>query len=99
MGQTNYAAAKAGMLGFTKSLAFETATRGITVNAIAPGYIETDMTKALNEKHIELLLGNIPMRRAGKPEDIAGLVGFLISSAASYVTGQTMHVNGGMYMA
>jgi 3-oxoacyl-[acyl-carrier protein] reductase len=98
-GQTNYAAAKAGLLGFTKSLARELATRGITVNAVAPGFIDTDMTRALNEEQRVALLAQIPMARLGVPEDIAGAVLFLVSPQATYITGQTLHVNGGMYMS
>jgi 3-oxoacyl-[acyl-carrier protein] reductase len=98
-GQANYAAAKAGLLGFTKSLARELATRGITVNAVAPGFIDTDMTRALNEEQRVALLAQIPMGRLGVPEDIAGAVLFLVSPQATYITGQTLHVNGGMYMS
>jgi 3-oxoacyl-[acyl-carrier protein] reductase len=98
-GQANYAAAKAGLLGFTKSLARELATRGITVNAVAPGFIDTDMTRALNEEQRVALLAQIPMARLGVPEDIAGAVLFLVSPQATYITGQTLHVNGGMYMS
>ncbi len=97
-GQANYCAAKAGLLGFSKSLALEVASRGITVNAIAPGFIDTDMTKKLSEQQREALLKMIPMHRAGQPEDVAAVVKFLVSEAASYITGQTFHVNGGMYM-
>ena len=97
-GQSNYAAAKAGIIGFTRALARELAGRGITVNAVAPGFIETDMTGQLAEKHRELLLDGIPMKRLGKPEDIAAAVVFLASPAAAYITGETLHVNGGMYM-
>jgi len=98
-GQTNYAAAKAGLLGFTKSLAREVGTRGITVNAVAPGFIDTDMTKALPEAHRDVLLKSIPLQRLGQPEEIAAAVVFLASSQAGYITGETLHVNGGMYMA
>jgi 3-oxoacyl-[acyl-carrier protein] reductase len=98
-GQANYAAAKAGLLGFTKSLARELATRGITVNAVAPGFIDTDMTRALNEEQRVALLAQIPMGRLGAPEDIASAVLFLVSPQATYITGQTLHVNGGMYMS
>ena len=98
-GQTNYAAAKAGMIGFTKSLAREVASRGITVNAVAPGFIDTDMTRALDDAQRNMLAGQIPLGRFGTPEDIAAAVNFLASDAASYITGETMHVNGGMYMA
>jgi 3-oxoacyl-[acyl-carrier protein] reductase len=97
-GQVNYSAAKAGLLGFTKSLAKEVASRGITVNAIAPGFIDTDMTKALNEEQRTALLAQIPMGRLGSGADIAATVLFLSSATASYITGETLHVNGGMYM-
>ncbi|HUN25366.1 MAG TPA: 3-oxoacyl-ACP reductase FabG [Steroidobacteraceae bacterium] len=97
-GQANYAAAKAGLLGFTKSLAREVASRGITVNAVAPGFIDTDMTRALNDEQRTALTGQIPMQRLGTPEDVAAAVVFLASPAASYVTGETLHVNGGLYM-
>lgn len=98
-GQVNYAAAKAGLLGFTKSLAKEVASRGITVNAVAPGFIDTDMTRSLNDDQRGTLLAQIPLARLGSPEDIAAAVGFLCSPAAAYITGETLHVNGGMYMA
>jgi len=98
-GQTNYSAAKAGMLGFTKSLAQEVGSRGITVNAVAPGFIDTDMTKELPEAQRDALLSAIPLARLGQPEEIASAVGFLASNAAGYITGETIHVNGGMYMA
>lgn len=97
-GQVNYAAAKAGMLGFTKSLAQEVGSRDITVNAVAPGFIDTDMTRELPEEQRNLLLSRIPMQRMGRPEDIANMVVFLASDAAGYITGQTLHVNGGMFM-
>lgn len=97
-GQANYAAAKAGVIGFTKSLAQEIASRGITVNAVAPGFINTDMTKALNEDQVSKMTANIPASRLGEPEDIAASVVFLASDESAYVTGTTMHVNGGMYM-
>jgi len=98
-GQTNYSAAKAGMIGFTKSLAQEVGSRGITVNAVAPGFIDTDMTKELPEAQRDALLSAIPLARLGQPEEIASAVGFLASDAAAYITGETIHVNGGMYMA
>jgi 3-oxoacyl-[acyl-carrier protein] reductase len=98
-GQTNYAAAKAGMLGFTKSLAKEVASRGITVNAVAPGFIDTDMTRALSEEQRGQLQAHIPLGRLGRPEDVAAAVVYLVSPQSSYVTGETLHVNGGMYMA
>ncbi|HHI76384.1 MAG TPA: 3-oxoacyl-ACP reductase FabG [Gammaproteobacteria bacterium] len=98
-GQTNYAAAKAGMIGFTKSLAQEIGSRGITVNAVAPGFIDTDMTRELPEAQREALLAQIPVGRLGAPEEIAAAVAFLASDAAAYITGETLHVNGGMYMA
>jgi 3-oxoacyl-[acyl-carrier protein] reductase len=97
-GQANYAAAKAGMIGLTKSLAQEVASRGITVNAVAPGFIETDMTKDLPPEHQEKLLQQIPMARMGQAMDIALAVKFLVSEGASYITGETIHVNGGMLM-
>jgi 3-oxoacyl-[acyl-carrier protein] reductase len=98
-GQTNYSAAKAGLLGFTKSLAREVGARGITVNAVAPGFIDTDMTKALPEAQREALQKDIPLNRLGQPEEIAAAVAFLASPDAGYITGETLHVNGGMYMA
>lgn len=98
-GQTNYAAAKAGMCGFTKSLAREVGSRGITVNCIAPGFIETDMTHALSDEQKDNLLRQIAVGRLGQPEDIAAAACYLASAAASYVTGETLNVNGGMYMA
>lgn len=97
-GQSNYAAAKAGIIGFTRALARELAGRAITVNAVAPGFIDTDMTAALSEKQREMLLADIPMKRLGTPEDVAAAVAFLASPAAAYITGETLHVNGGMYM-
>jgi 3-oxoacyl-[acyl-carrier protein] reductase len=97
-GQANYAAAKAGILGFTKSLAREVGSRGITVNAIAPGFIDTDMTRALNEAQHEALNAQIPLGRLGQPADIAAAVAFLCSADGAYITGETLHVNGGMYM-
>jgi len=98
-GQSNYAAAKAGIIAFSKSLAREIGTRGITVNVVAPGFIDTDMTRALPETSKEALLGQIALGRLGEAEDIAKAVGFLASPAAAYITGETLHVNGGMYMA
>ncbi len=97
-GQVNYAAAKAGLLGFTKSLAKELATRAITVNAVAPGFIDTDMTRGLNDEQRAALLGQIPMGRLGTAADVAAAVLFLVSPQASYITGETLHVNGGMFM-
>lgn len=97
-GQTNYAAAKAGVIGFTKSMAIEVASRGITVNCVAPGFIDTDMTKDLPEAVKESLLKSIPMNTLGKPEDIANAVKFLAAEETSYITGETIHVNGGMFM-
>ena len=97
-GQSNYAAAKAGIIGFSKSLAKEIASRGITVNAVAPGFIDTDMTRVLNEAQRAALLAQIPIGKLGSPEDIAATVLFLASPQAAYITGQTLHVNGGMYM-
>ena len=98
-GQANYAATKAGVIGFTKSLAREVGSRGITVNAVAPGFIDTDMTRALPEEQRNHLLDQIPMARLGEVKDIANAVAFLASEEASYITGETLHVNGGMYMA
>ena len=98
-GQTNYAAAKAGVIGFSKSLAREVGSRGITVNVVAPGFIDTDMTRALPEAQREALLSQIPLARLGQPEEIAKAVAFLASPGAGYITGETIHVNGGMYMA
>jgi 3-oxoacyl-[acyl-carrier protein] reductase len=97
-GQTNYAAAKAGMVGFSKALAREVASRNITVNVVAPGFIDTDMTRALDEKQIEALRAQIPLARLGTVADIAGAVVFLASDAGAYITGETLHVNGGMLM-
>jgi 3-oxoacyl-[acyl-carrier protein] reductase len=97
-GQANYAASKAGMIGFSKALAGEVASRGITVNCVAPGFIATPMTDALNDKQREKLLGAIPTGRLGAPDDIAAAVVYLASREAAYVTGQTLHVNGGMAM-
>jgi 3-oxoacyl-[acyl-carrier protein] reductase len=98
-GQMNYAAAKAGVAGMSRALAREVGSRGITVNCIAPGFIDTDMTKALNEQQIAALMAQIPAGRFGLPEDIAAAVVFLASPQAGYVTGTTLHVNGGMYMS
>ncbi|NNJ72800.1 MAG: SDR family oxidoreductase, partial [Enterobacterales bacterium] len=97
-GQANYAAAKAGLIGFSKSLAKEIANRGITVNVVAPGFIETDMTKALGDEQRDQLMTQIPASRLGSPEDIAQAVAFLCSDGASYITGETLHVNGGMHV-
>jgi 3-oxoacyl-[acyl-carrier protein] reductase len=98
-GQSNYAATKAGIIGFTKSLALEVASRSITVNAVAPGFIQTDMTAELTEEQKNRLLQAIPQGRLGQPSDVAKAVGFLASDAASYITGQVLHVNGGMHMS
>ncbi|MEO7935876.1 MAG: 3-oxoacyl-ACP reductase FabG [Dokdonella sp.] len=98
-GQANYAAAKAGIVAFSKSLAREIGSRGITVNVVAPGFIDTDMTRALPEEQRNALLGQIALQRLGDPTDIAQAVAFLASPAAAYITGETLHVNGGMYMA
>jgi 3-oxoacyl-[acyl-carrier protein] reductase len=97
-GQANYAASKAGLIGFTKSVAREVASRGITANAIAPGFIETDMTNAMTDKAKEAVLGGIPLGRVGRPEDVAGAALFLVSDAAAYVTGQVLAVDGGFHM-
>ncbi len=97
-GQANYAAAKAGIIGFTKSLAREVGSRNITVNTVAPGFIDTDMTRELPEAQRDALLGNIPLGRLGSPDEIAKAVLFLASDASSYITGETLHVNGGMFM-
>ncbi|OCG78592.1 3-oxoacyl-ACP reductase [Gilliamella sp. Nev6-6] len=97
-GQANYAAAKAGLIGFSKSLAREVASRGITVNVVAPGFIATDMTKALTDEQKALTLAQVPAGRLGEPTEIANAVAFLVSDEASYITGETLHVNGGMYM-
>jgi 3-oxoacyl-[acyl-carrier protein] reductase len=97
-GQANYAASKAGILGFTKSVAREVASRGITVNAVAPGFIETDMTHAMTDKAKEAVVGSIPLGRVGKPEDIAAAVRFLVSDEAGYITGQVLGVDGGFHM-
>jgi 3-oxoacyl-[acyl-carrier protein] reductase len=98
-GQINYAAAKAGIAGLTRSLAREIGSRGVTVNCVAPGFIDTDMTRALTEAQRAALLEQIPLGRLGKPEDVAAAVAFLASPQAAYITGATLHVNGGMYMS
>lgn len=98
VGQSNYAAAKSGILGLSKSLAREVGSRNITVNCVAPGFVDTDMTRALSEKQQQDLLQYVPLKRLGKPEDIASAVAFLASPSAGYITGATLHVNGGMYM-
>ena len=98
-GQTNYSATKAGMLGFTKALAREIGSRNITVNAVAPGFIDTDMTRELGDEQRDALIGQIPLNRLGDPADIANAVAFLASPGAAYITGETLHVNGGMFMA
>ena len=98
-GQTNYAAAKAGLVGFSKSLAREIGSRNVTVNVVAPGFIDTDMTRELSEDQRNNLLHGIPLGRLGQPAEIAGAVLFLASPLGAYVTGETIHVNGGMYMA
>jgi len=97
-GQANYAAAKAGMMGFSRSLAREVGSRGITVNVVAPGFIDTDMTRELNDVQREAMLKDIPLNRLGEADEIAEAVGFLASPSAAYITGQTLHVNGGMYV-
>lgn len=98
MGQTNYAAAKAGIFGFSKSLAREVGSRNITVNCVAPGFIDTDMTRSLADAFQQNLIQHVPLGRLGRPEEVASAVAFLASSAAGYITGATLHVNGGMYM-
>ena len=98
VGQANYAAAKAGMIGFTKSLAREVGSRNITVNCVSPGFIDTDMTRSLPNEHQQSLIQHVPIGRLGRPEEVAAATAFLASSAASYITGTTLHVNGGMYM-
>jgi 3-oxoacyl-[acyl-carrier protein] reductase len=97
-GQVNYVASKAGLIGLTKTAAKELAPRGITVNAIAPGFIETDMTASLPENVRKAMLSQVPLGRPGKPEDVAAAVAFLVSEAAAYITGQVLHVSGGMYI-
>lgn len=97
-GQVNYAAAKAGLVGFTKALALEVGSRSITANAIAPGFIDTDMTRALSEEQRKTLMERIPLQRLGHADEIAAAVVFLASEEAGYITGQTLHINGGMYM-
>ena len=97
-GQANYAAAKAGVIGFSKSMAREVASRNITVNVVAPGFIDTDMTKILTDEQKEAIFKDVPANRLGQPEEIAATVAFLASPAAAYITGETIHVNGGMYM-
>jgi 3-oxoacyl-[acyl-carrier protein] reductase len=98
MGQANYAASKAGIEGFSRALAIELGSRGITVNCVAPGFIDTDMTKEISEEHSQLLLSKIPLGRYGQPDEIAAAVAFLASDEAGYITGETLHINGGMYM-
>jgi 3-oxoacyl-[acyl-carrier protein] reductase len=98
-GQANYAAAKAAVIGFSKSMAREIASRGITVNVVAPGFIDTDMTKSLTDDQKEAIFKDIPANRLGDPREIAATVGFLVSNEAAYITGETIHVNGGMYMS
>lgn len=97
-GQANYSAAKAGLIGFSKSLAREVASRGITVNVVAPGFIETDMTRALSDEQRTAILSQVPANRLGEPDEIANAVAFLVSDDAAYITGETLHINGGMYM-
>jgi 3-oxoacyl-[acyl-carrier protein] reductase len=97
-GQVNYVAAKAGMVGFTKALAREVGSRQITVNCVAPGFIETDMTKALSEDQVNKLVGNVPLARLGQAQDVAEAVRFLAGAGAAYITGSTVHVNGGLHM-
>lgn len=98
-GQANYAAAKAAVIGFSKSMAREIASRGITVNVVSPGFIDTDMTRSLTDEQKQAIFNDIPANRLGQPEEIAAAVGFLCSDAAAYITGETIHVNGGMHMA
>ena len=97
-GQANYCASKAGIIGMSKSLAIELASRGITINVVAPGYIETDMTQSLDGDQRDIMLSGVPAKRMGQPEDVAHTVAFLASSKADYITGQTLHVNGGMFL-
>lgn len=97
-GQVNYAASKAGLEGFTRSIAKEVASRGITLNCVAPGFIDTDMTKKLTEEQRTAMLKGIPAQRLGEPEEVAALVSFLLSDEAGYINGETIHINGGMYM-
>jgi len=99
MGQSNYAATKAGAEGFSRALARELGSRSVTVNCVAPGFIDTDMTRELSDEQRDLMLGQIPLGRLGAPEEIAALVAFLCSEAAGYITGETVHINGGMHMA
>lgn len=98
-GQTSYCASKAGLLGFSRALALELASRSITVNTVSPGFIDTDMTRTLNEKQREAILTKVPMKRLGVPEDIAASVAFLVSPSGDYITGQNLHVNGGLYLS
>jgi 3-oxoacyl-[acyl-carrier protein] reductase len=98
-GQANYAAAKSGMEGFTRAVAREVGSRNITVNCVAPGFIDTDMTAALAEPHRQTLQAQIPLNRLGQPEEVAAVVGFLAGDGGAYISGDTIHVNGGMYMA
>tara|TARA_E500000331_G_C17131846_1_gene658586 strand:- start:662 stop:970 length:309 start_codon:yes stop_codon:yes gene_type:complete len=98
-GQSNYAAAKAGIEGYSRSLATELGSRGVTVNCIAPGFIETDMTRELGEDQAEVLLARVPLGRLGNPQEVAALVNFLAGDEAGYITGETIHINGGMYMS
>jgi 3-oxoacyl-[acyl-carrier protein] reductase len=99
IGQSNYAATKAGAEGFSRALARELGSRSVTVNCVAPGFIDTDMTRELSDDQRELMLGQIPLGRLGAPGEIAALVAFLCSDAAAYITGETVHINGGMHMA
>jgi 3-oxoacyl-[acyl-carrier protein] reductase len=99
IGQSNYAATKAGAGGFSRALARELGSRNITVNCVAPGFIDTDMTRELNEQQRELMLQQIPLGRLGEPDEIAAIVAFLASDLGAYITGETIHVNGGMYMS